>query len=124
MPPDSGPVAPVVARGFCGQPLLAGRAGRFVPPVAEVDLPGALLGRLTGSDGRDRVCQLLGLVAPVTTDSWSGCLPGGIDTQITQRKLTKSPLISRELRRSGYCRCVGFLLMQDRTKCRVLRRAA
>lgn len=55
--------------------------GRFVPPVAEAGLPGALLGRLTGSKGPHRVCQLLGLIAPVTTSSWSGCLQGGIDTQ-------------------------------------------
>jgi len=55
--------------------------GRFIPPVAEAELPGALLGRLSGATGCERVCQLLALIAPLTTSSWAGCLPGGLGTQ-------------------------------------------
>ena len=43
----------------------------FLPPIPVADLPGALLGRLTGATLPERLCQLLQLIAPVTT-AWSG----------------------------------------------------
>ena len=46
--------------------------GRFMPPVDPAQLPGALLGRLTGADLIERLCQLLRLLLPLTTGSWSG----------------------------------------------------
>ena len=55
--------------------------GHFVPPVAVGQLPGALLGRLSGVDLRHRLCLLLRLLAPVTTTSWSGSLRVTIDPQ-------------------------------------------
>ena len=45
--------------------------GCFIPPVAVTDLPGSLLARVTAQDLRDRLCQLLVLVCPVTTTSSS-----------------------------------------------------
>lgn len=54
---------------------------RFVPPIAVRALPGALLGRLTGSDLAQRVRQLLTLIAPLTTTSWASSLRGGGDPQ-------------------------------------------
>jgi hypothetical protein len=48
--------------------------GHFIPPVDIRQLPGALLGRLDGRDLMHRVCQLLRLLAPLTTTSWSGSL--------------------------------------------------
>lgn len=55
--------------------------GHFMPPVDCARLPGALLGRLTGEDLTQRLCQLLHLLIPITTPSWSGCLRGRIDPQ-------------------------------------------
>ena len=55
--------------------------GLFIPPVDASQLPGALLGRLSGDDLRHRVCLLLQLLAPVTTDSWSGSLGVVINPQ-------------------------------------------
>lgn len=55
--------------------------GRFMPPVAEAGLPGTLLGRFTGSALCDRLCQLLRLIAPVSTGVGSGSLRVAIDTQ-------------------------------------------
>jgi hypothetical protein len=55
--------------------------GRFVPPLMVEQLPGALLGRLTGADLCQRVCQLLGLLAPLTSASCSGSLRVKIDPQ-------------------------------------------
>lgn len=55
--------------------------GHFIPPLAVGQLPGALLGRLSGVDLRHRVCLLLRLLAPVTTTSWSGSLRVAIDPQ-------------------------------------------
>ena len=55
--------------------------GRFVPPVAAEQLPGALLGRLSGVDLCQRVCQLLSLLAPLTSGSCSGSLRVGLDPQ-------------------------------------------
>lgn len=54
---------------------------RFVPPIAVRALPGALLGRLTGSDLAMRVRQLLVLITPLTTASGSSSLPVGVDPQ-------------------------------------------
>jgi len=54
---------------------------RFVPPIAVRALPGALLGRLTGSDLAMRVRQLLVLITPLTTSSWSSSLPVSVDPQ-------------------------------------------
>ena len=45
----------------------------FLPPVPIGQLPGGLLGRLTGNSLLRRLCQLLWLIAPVTT-AWSGCV--------------------------------------------------
>ncbi len=55
--------------------------GRFMPPIKAKSLPGALLGRLTGSDLAVRVRQLLGLVAPLTTTITSTSLPVMVDAQ-------------------------------------------
>jgi len=55
--------------------------GHFVPALAVGQLPGALLGRLSGVDLRHRLCLLLRLVTPVTTVSWSGSLRVAIDPQ-------------------------------------------
>ena len=55
--------------------------GYFLPPLAPEQFPGALLGRLSGTDLRQRLCQMLGLLAPLTSPSWSGSLPVVIDPQ-------------------------------------------
>jgi hypothetical protein len=55
--------------------------GQFIPPVDSSQLPGALLGRLTGDDLIQRLCQLLRLLIPITTGSWSGYLKVVIDPQ-------------------------------------------
>jgi hypothetical protein len=55
--------------------------GHFIPPVDVSQLPGALLGRLSGEDLPHRVCLLLHLLAPVTTASWSGSLRVAINPQ-------------------------------------------
>ena len=55
--------------------------GHFIPPVDCSQLPGALLGRLTGDDLQQRLCQFLRLLIPMTTHSWSGYLKGVIDPQ-------------------------------------------
>ena len=47
--------------------------GHFIPPVAVNQLPGALLGRFTGSTLPQRLGQMLRLICPVST-SWSGSL--------------------------------------------------
>lgn len=57
--------------------------GRWVPPLDLNQLPGALLGRLNGANLAVRVGQLLGLLAPLTTTSWSGSLGVVIDPQKT-----------------------------------------
>lgn len=44
-------------------------SGCFMPPVEVGQLPGALLGRLTGERLPDRLYRLLALIAPVTTVS-------------------------------------------------------
>jgi hypothetical protein len=45
--------------------------GHFLPPLAVAELPGAVLGRLTGADLKERLYQLLQLICPVST-AWSG----------------------------------------------------
>lgn len=55
--------------------------GHFMPPLDHTQLPGVLLGRLTGNDLDQRLCQLLVLLAPLTSTSWSGCLRVSIDPQ-------------------------------------------
>ena len=55
--------------------------GCFLPPVDTSQLPGTLLGRLNADDLPHRLCQLLLLLAPLTTTSWSGFLKGTIDPQ-------------------------------------------
>lgn len=48
--------------------------GHFMPPVAEHQLPGALLGRLTGETLPRRLYQLLVLVSSITSP-WTRSLP-------------------------------------------------
>ena len=55
--------------------------GNFMPPLDPTQFPGALLERLTGNDLRQRLCQLLVLLAPLTSTSWSGYLRVSIDPQ-------------------------------------------
>lgn len=55
--------------------------GNFIPPVKIDRLPDALLKGLRGIDLRQRLCQLLLLLAPLTTASWSGYLRVRIDPQ-------------------------------------------
>jgi hypothetical protein len=55
--------------------------GHFIPPVDASQLPGVLLGRLSGEDLQHRVCLLLRLLAPLTTTSWSGSLRVVINPQ-------------------------------------------
>jgi len=55
--------------------------GCFMPEVDCARFPGALLGRLTGDDLRQRLCHLLRLLLPMTTTSWSGYLRVSIDPQ-------------------------------------------
>ena len=43
----------------------------FMPPIDVAELPGGLLGRLTGSDLFERLGQMLLLICPVST-AWSG----------------------------------------------------
>jgi hypothetical protein len=66
------PLAQVVAGGFLCQSLLAVRAWPFYSCSGCTQLPGALLGRLTGTDLPQRLCYLLVLLMPVSTSSWSG----------------------------------------------------
>jgi hypothetical protein len=54
-------------------------AGQLLPPVAAHDLPGSLLGRLTGEALAERVVELLVLICPVTTASCS--LRGRVNPQ-------------------------------------------
>ncbi|MCP4536474.1 MAG: hypothetical protein GY832_04950 [Chloroflexi bacterium] len=55
--------------------------GNFMPPIEFGGLPGKLLGRLNGKNLPLRLCQLLLLLAPFTTTSWSGSLRVVIDPQ-------------------------------------------
>lgn len=58
----------------------ATRSG-FIPSIGSTELPGELLGRLTGADLQSRLVQLMRLIAPITTGSWSGQLREGIGPQ-------------------------------------------
>ena len=42
----------------------------FMPPVDSVQLPGSLLGRFTGRDLQQRLCQFLQLLLPLSTTSY------------------------------------------------------
>ena len=53
----------------------------FLPPLDHSQLPGALLGRLNGTDLHQRLCHCLVLLMPVSTASWSGYLQVRIDPQ-------------------------------------------
>lgn len=55
--------------------------GHFIPPLNNDQLPGALLGRFAGRDLRQRLCQLLQLLLPLSTTSWSGYLRIAVDPQ-------------------------------------------
>ena len=55
--------------------------GNFIPPVDQSRFPDALLGRFTGGDLVQRLCQLLRLLIPITTTSWSGSLKVIINPQ-------------------------------------------
>ena len=55
--------------------------GYFIPPLNTTQLPGALLGQLTGGNLAQRLCQLLRLLAPITTSFRSGSLKVNIDPQ-------------------------------------------
>lgn len=54
--------------------------GQFIPPIDTSRLPDSLLVRLQGGDLAIKLCRLLLLVAPVTSDS-SPYLPAGLDPQ-------------------------------------------
>ena len=62
---------------FPGSPCWQSWPGHFVPALAVTELPGALLDRLRGGDLKQRLCRLLRLLMPITTESWSG-YPRGI----------------------------------------------
>jgi hypothetical protein len=55
--------------------------GYFIPPLASTQLPGALLGRLSGQHLLHRLWQLLHLLLPITTVSHSGYLKVAINPQ-------------------------------------------
>jgi hypothetical protein len=66
--------------GFAGSRCWRAERGHFLPPIAGAELPGALLGRMTGADLDERLWRMLLLIAPVTT-AWSGSLRKGVDPQ-------------------------------------------
>lgn len=53
----------------------------FMPPVNTNQLPGALLGRFTGQDLQQRLCQCLRLLLPISTVTWSSYLGVAVDPQ-------------------------------------------
>lgn len=55
--------------------------GHFIPPLNTNQLPGSLLGRFTGRDLKQRLCQFLQLLHPLSTTSWSRCVRSAIDPQ-------------------------------------------
>ena len=54
---------------------------QFMPPLNNIQLPGALLGRFTGRDLPQRLCQFLQWLLPLSSTSWSGYLRVAIDPQ-------------------------------------------
>jgi hypothetical protein len=66
---------------FANGPLWRMERARFMPPVPIDQLPGGLLGRLFAADLPGRLIRFLHLIAPVTTTSWTGCLPALIGPQ-------------------------------------------
>lgn len=65
---------------FPGGRCWRAQRGNFLPPVECCQLPGALLGRLTGKDLEERLCHLLGLLMPETT-CWPDSLQGDLEPQ-------------------------------------------
>ena len=65
---------------FPGTRCWRAEQGQFLPPIPVAGLPGALLDRLTGTTLVERLCQLLLLIAPVTT-AWSGSLRKEVSPQ-------------------------------------------
>lgn len=55
--------------------------GYFIPPVDSVELPGSLLRRFTGNGLKQRLCQFLQLLLPLTSTSCSTYLKVAIDPQ-------------------------------------------
>ncbi len=55
--------------------------GLFMPPLNSIQLPGELLGRFTGCDLQQRLCQFLQLLLPLSGTSWSGYLGVAVDPQ-------------------------------------------
>jgi len=55
--------------------------GRFIPPLNTNQFPGALLGRFTGQDLKQRLFQFLQLLLPISSTSCSGYLRVAIDPQ-------------------------------------------
>ncbi len=66
---------------FTASDLWRSCRSRFMPPLDSTRLPGALLGRLSGDNLQQRLCQLLVLLMPMTSTSWSGYLKVEIDPQ-------------------------------------------
>lgn len=54
--------------------------GHFLPPILTSQLPGELLGRMSGETLAGRLCQVLWLVSPITT-RWTGSLQTLCDPQ-------------------------------------------
>jgi hypothetical protein len=52
-----------------------------MPALNQVQLPGALLGRLNGRDLQQRLCQLLVLLLPLSSTSCPGYMKVVIDPQ-------------------------------------------
>ncbi len=55
--------------------------GNFIPPLEVLQFPGAILGRLTGQDLMQRLCQFLQLLLPITSTSWSGSVKVVVNPQ-------------------------------------------
>jgi len=66
---------------FASSRLWQAERGNYMPTLSQVQLPGALLGRLTGSDLQQRVCQLLVLLLPLSCASCTGYMKVVMDPQ-------------------------------------------
>ncbi len=66
---------------FTASDVWRSRRSHFMPPLDSHQLPGALLGCLSGGDLQQRLIQLLTLLMPMTSTSWSGYLKVDIDPQ-------------------------------------------